>query len=62
MDFVNYRGYFIHFSPEASSWRFMAAPALRDLPNFSRRVSRTFPSREAALIEAMTQIDLLLAG
>ena len=61
MDLINYRGYFIHFRGESSSWRFMAAPALRDLPIFSRMVSRKFPSRETALIDAKKQIDLLLA-
>jgi hypothetical protein len=62
VDLVDYRGYFIHIRSEAFSWRFMAAPAMADLPIFSRAVSRQFSSREEALADAETQIDRLLAG
>jgi hypothetical protein len=61
MDFVTYRGYFIHLGGRSQSWRFMAAPAATDLPILSRGTSSDFPSRDAALTEAQRQIDRLFA-
>jgi hypothetical protein len=62
VDLVNYRGYFIDLRGESLNWRFMAAPAVPELPILSRGVSREFPSRDAALIDAKEQIDQLLAS
>jgi hypothetical protein len=55
-----YRGYLIHFSGEAVSWRFMATPAVPELPILSRGVSQKFFSREEALAEAKVQINRVL--
>jgi hypothetical protein len=60
MDFVIYRGYFIHLRGGSQGWRFMAAPAESDLPILSRGISGQFTSRQAAITEAQRQIDRLL--